>query len=297
MPSRQFRPLPKMATIPSRDLELSLLKDAENRYGAGSVLPGSAAKVPPLQMHCVGGIDEVGRGAIAGPLAVGVAVIDGSEGEPPAGLTDSKQLTPRRREAMFDELSAWPAAWAVGIASAEEIDQEGLTPALRLAAFRALESLGEQGFSPRLLLLDGSFDYLSAPTDLFADANADQSASSADQLAPAASPSSQAEITRAVTTVVKGDGKSVVIAAASVLAKVTRDRLMSDLSDPGYGWAKNKGYASAQHLQAIAQLGLDSSHRLSWHLQGVSSAALARAWRIRREKRVQPPLVFSTQKG
>ena len=96
---------------------------------------------------------------------------------------------------------------------------------------------------------------------------------------------------------VKGDGKSVVIAAASVLAKVTRDRLMSDLSDPGYGWAKNKGYASAQHLQAIAQLGLDSSHRLSWHLQGVTSASLARAWRVRREKRVQPPLVFSTQKG
>ena len=290
MPSRRFRPLPKMATIPSRDLELSLLKDAENRYGQGAVLPEPLASVPPLQMRCVGGIDEVGRGAIAGPLAVGVAVIDGAEGEPPAGLTDSKQLTPRLREAMFDELSAWPAAWAVGMASAEEIDQEGLTPALRLAAFRALEALGEQGFSPRLLLLDGSFDYLSAPTDLFAGANVDQSAS-------AVSASSQAEIPREVTTVVKGDGKSVVIAAASVLAKVTRDRLMSDLSDPGYGWAKNKGYASAQHLQAIAQLGLDSSHRLSWHLQGVSSAAFARAWRIRREKRVQPPLVFSTQKG
>ena len=248
-------------------------------------------------MRCVGGIDEVGRGAIAGPLAVGVAVIDGTEGEPPAGLTDSKQLTPRRREAMFDELSAWPAAWAVGMASAEEIDQEGLTPALRLAAFRALEALEKQGFSPRLLLLDGSFDYLSAPTDLFADANADQPASSVDQLASAASASSQTEIPREVTTVVKGDGKSVVIAAASVLAKVTRDRLMSDLSDPGYGWAKNKGYASAQHLQAIAQLGLDSSHRLSWHLQGVSSVTLARAWRVRREKRVQPPIVFSTQKG
>ena len=279
-----------MATLPSRDLELSLLKRAQDRYGASSFLPGSAAKVPSLQMRCVGGIDEVGRGAIAGPLAVGVAVIDGTEGEPPAGLTDSKQLTPRRREAMFDELSAWPAAWAVGMSSAEEIDKEGLTPALRIAAFRALKALGQQGFSPRLLLLDGSFDYLSAPTDLFADANADQSAS-------AVSASSQAEIPREVTTVVKGDGKSVVIAAASVLAKVTRDRLMSDLSDPGYGWAKNKGYASAQHLQAIAQLGLDSSHRLSWHLQGVTSASLARAWRVRREKRVQPPLVFSTQKG
>lgn len=279
-----------MATVPSRDLELSLLKAAGDRYGAGRTLSASADQVPANQMRCVGGIDEVGRGAIAGPLAVGVAVIDGTEGAPPAGLTDSKQLTPRRREAMFDELSAWPAAWAVGMASAEEIDQEGLTPALRLAAFRALEALGEQGFSPRLLLLDGSFDYLSAPTDLFAGANVDQSAS-------AVSASSQAEIPREVTTVVKGDGKSVVIAAASVLAKVTRDRLMSDLSDPGYGWAKNKGYASAQHLQAIAQLGLDSSHRLSWHLQGVSSAAFARAWRIRREKRVQPPLVFSTQKG
>lgn len=290
MPSRQFRPLPKMATIPSRDLELSLLKDAENRYGQGSVLPDPLASVSPLQMRCVGGIDEVGRGAIAGPLAVGIAVIDGTEGEPPAGLTDSKQLTPRRREAMFDELSAWPAAWAVGMASAEEIDQEGLTPALRLAAFRALEALGEQGFSPRLLLLDGSFDYLSAPTDLFADANADQSAS-------AVSASSQAEIPREVTTVVKGDGKSVVIAAASVLAKVTRDRLMSDLSDPGYGWAKNKGYASAQHLQAIAQMGLEIDHRLSWHLQGVSSASLAKAWRARRENRAQPPLVFSSQKG
>ncbi|WIK89585.1 ribonuclease HII [Varibaculum cambriense] len=241
-------------------------------------------------MRCVGGIDEVGRGAIAGPLAVGVAVIDGTEGAPPAGLTDSKQLTPRRREAMFDELSAWPAAWAVGMASAEEIDQEGLTPALRLAAFRALEALEEMGVSPRLLLLDGSFDYLSAPTDLFAAANADQ-------LAPAASTSSATEIPREVTTVVKGDGKSVVIAAASVLAKVTRDRLMSDLSDPGYGWAKNKGYASAQHLQAIAQMGLDSDHRLSWHLQGVSSANLAKAWRTRRENRAQPPLVFSSQKG
>ncbi len=290
MLSRRYRLLPKMATIPSRELELSLLKRTQDRYGAGSVLPVSAAKVPTLQMCCVGGIDEVGRGAIAGPLAVGVAVIDGTEGEPPAGLTDSKQLTPRRREAMFDELSAWPAAWAVGMASAEEIDKEGLTPALRIAAFRAFKVLGEQGFSPRLLLLDGSFDYLSAPTDLFADA-------SADQPAPATSASSQMQIPREVTTVVKGDGKSVVIAAASVLAKVTRDRLMSNLSDPGYGWAKNKGYASAQHLQAIAQLGLDSSHRLSWNLQGVSSASLARAWQVRREKRVQPPIVFSTQKG
>ena len=223
-----------MTTVPSRDLELSLLKDAGDRYGAGTALPASTSQVPAWQMCCVGGIDEVGRGAIAGPLAVGVAVIDGTEGAPPAGLTDSKQLTPRRREAMFD--------------------------------------------------------YLSAPTDLFAAASVDQSAS-------AASTSSPTEIPREVTTVVKGDGKSVVIAAASVLAKVTRDRLMSDLSDPGYGWAKNKGYASAQHLQAIAQMGLEIDHRLSWHLQGVSSASLAKAWRARRENRAQPPLVFSSQKG
>ena len=81
-----------MATVPSRDLELSLLKAAGDRYGAGGTLSASAAKLPATQMRCVGGIDEVGRGAIAGPLAVGVAVIDGTEGAPPAGLTDSKQL-------------------------------------------------------------------------------------------------------------------------------------------------------------------------------------------------------------
>lgn len=279
-----------MATVPSRELELSLLQRSQEIFGAEPAQQALSSPTSLSRLRCVAGIDEVGRGAIAGPLAVGIAVIDGSEGPPPAGLTDSKQLTPRRREEMFDELSAWPAAWVVGMASAEEIDKEGLTPALRLAAFRALEALGEKGFSPRLLLLDGSFDYLSAPTDLFATA-------SSGLPKPDPSASAQTEIAREVTTVVKGDGKSVVIAAASVLAKVTRDRLMSDLSDPGYGWAKNKGYASAQHLQAIAKMGLDSCHRLSWKLQGVSSAALAKAWQVRREKQAQPPKVFSSQKG
>lgn len=279
-----------MATVPTRELELALLERSRKLYSGVGNAKNTPTCAPASQLQCVAGIDEVGRGAIAGPLAVGVAVIAGSEGEPPSGLTDSKQLTARRRETMFDQLSAWPAAWAVGTASAEEIDREGLTPALRLAAFRALGTIEKIGFSPRLLLLDGSFDYLSAPTDLFA---------AADRRPPASSPAAplETEIPREVTTVVKGDGKSMVIAAASVLAKVTRDRLMSDLSDPGYGWAKNKGYASAQHLQAIAQMGLEIDHRLSWHLQGVSSASLAKAWRARRENRAQPPLVFSSQKG
>ncbi len=279
-----------MTTVPTRDLELSALERSRELYRSAGTAKNTPTCAPASRLQCVAGIDEVGRGAIAGPLAVGVAVIDGSEGEPPVGLTDSKQLTARRREAMFAELSTWPAAWAVGTASAEEIDREGLTPALRLAAFRALGTIEKIGFSPRLLLLDGSFDYLSAPADLFA---------ATERRPPASSPAAsfETEISREVTTVVKGDGKSMVIAAASVLAKVTRDRLMSDLPDLGYGWAKNKGYASAQHLQAIAKLGLDSYHRLSWNLQGVSSANLAKAWQIRREKRVQPPKVFSSQKG
>ena len=281
-----------MTTTPSRDLELSLLQRARKLFTPpnSGAIPTGENSTAATKLTCVAGIDEVGRGAIAGPLAVGIAIIDGTEGEPPAGLTDSKQLTARRREAMFDELAAWPAAWAVGTASPEEIDWEGLTPALRLAAYRALETIETIGFSPRLLLLDGSFDYLSAPADLFATCEAPLPESTPDT-------SSRKEIPREVTTLVKGDGKSVVIAAASVLAKVTRDRLMSGLPDPGYGWAANKGYASAQHTQAIHQLGLDSLHRLSWHLQGVPAAEFSRAWRARREKRAQPPIVFSSQRG
>lgn len=292
MLSQRFRLLPKMTTIPSRDLELSLLSRAKKLFTSPDYSAISAGEdgTSASKLTCVAGIDEVGRGAIAGPLAVGVAVIDGTEQASPAGLTDSKQLTAKRREAMFDELAAWPAAWAVGTASSEEIDREGLTPALRLAAFRALEAIERTGFSPRLLLLDGSFDYLTAPADLFA---------SCEPSSPAAvsAASSEKEISREVTTLVKGDGKSVVIAAASVLAKVTRDRLMSGLPDPGYGWAANKGYASAQHTQAIRQLGLDSLHRLSWHLQGVPAAEFSRAWRARRTSATQVPKVFSSLRG
>lgn len=281
-----------MTTTPSRDLELSQLHRARKLFTPpnSGAIPTGENSTAATKLTCVAGIDEVGRGAIAGPLAVGIAVIDGTEGEPPAGLTDSKQLTARRREAMFDELAAWPAAWAVGTASPEEIDREGLTSALRLAAYRALETIETIGFSPRLLLLDGSFDYLSAPADLFAVCEAPLPESTPDT-------SSIKENPREVTTLVKGDGKSVVIAAASVLAKVTRDRLMSGLPDPGYGWAKNKGYASVQHLQAISHLGLDSLHRLSWHLQGVPASEFTRAWHNRREKRAQPPIVFSSQRG
>ncbi|WP_122820878.1 ribonuclease HII [Varibaculum vaginae] len=281
-----------MTTTPSRELELSLLKRAEKLFTSPNNTAISAGEdgTSAAKLTCVAGIDEVGRGAIAGPLAVGVAVIDGTEGAPPVGLTDSKQLTARRREAMFDELAAWPAAWAVGTATPAEIDCEGLTPALRLAAFRALNVIETIGFSPRLLLLDGSFDYLTAPADVFS-----LTQSSLPEWVPDAS--SGQENSREVTTLIKGDGKSVVIAAASVLAKVTRDRLMSGLPDPGYGWAKNKGYASAQHMQAISRLGLDSLHRLSWHLQGVPETDFTRAWGMRRARGTQAPTVFSSLRG
>ena len=121
-----------MATVPTRDLELSLLERARALFKPLTANPTSTQETENLAPTriCIAGIDEVGRGAIAGPLAVGIAVIDGGEGEPPAGLTDSKQLTAKRREAMFEELAAWPAAWAVGTATATEIDKEGLTPGI-----------------------------------------------------------------------------------------------------------------------------------------------------------------------
>ncbi|MBC7517402.1 MAG: ribonuclease HII [Microbacteriaceae bacterium] len=186
------------------------------------------------------GCDEVGRGAIAGPVAVGVALIDSASGEFPPGLRDSKLLSEKRREILSPLATVWARFTAVGLASAAEVDSLGLSAALGLAGKRALIHLHDAGapVGQSIVLLDGSFDWLT----------------------PALSSPLQ------VHTRVKADRDCASVAAASVIAKVHRDRLMidADAAVPGYGWASNKGYGSAGHFTAITELGATDWHRRTW---------------------------------
>lgn len=193
------------------------------------------------------GCDEVGRGAIAGPVAVGVFAVVPGDGGMPVGLRDSKLLTERRREAIVGAVEGWGVARAVGLASAQEIDRIGIVAALGVAAHRALveiaPSLAVAG-AP-VVLLDGSHDWL----------------------APVLRERPLPGVPRVgVATRVKADRDCGSVAAASVLAKVRRDRLMieADARTPGYGWSGNKGYGAAAHFAAIAQQGATDLHRRTW---------------------------------
>ena len=186
------------------------------------------------------GCDEVGRGAIAGPVAVGMAVIEQAHIQVPAGLRDSKMLSEKRREELAPVATAWVLHSAVGLASAEEVDTIGIIPSLGLAGKRALAAL--HGCGARILdsvvLLDGSHDWLT--------------------------PALTTKLP--VVTRVKADRDCGSVAAASVIAKVHRDRLMieADATTPAYGWIGNKGYGSAEHYTAIEAHGPSALHRLSW---------------------------------
>lgn len=198
------------------------------------------------------GIDEVGRGALAGPVSVGLVAVARCDAWPD-GLADSKQLTARAREALIAPLSSFGVGRAVGHASAAEIDQVGIIGALRLAGLRGLQSLVSDGIVADAILLDGTHDWLtSPPADLFADAVVDH------------------EVTPPVTMVVKGDGLCASIAAASVIAKVERDAVMraAHAEHPHFGWDGNKGYGAAAHLDAIREHGPNEWHRVSWKLPG-----------------------------
>jgi ribonuclease HII len=186
------------------------------------------------------GCDEVGRGAIAGPVAVGLAVVDRGVGTHPMGLRDSKMLAERRREELAPLAAGWALFTAVGLATADEVDRIGIIAALGLAGKRALTTLHGLGASIResVILLDGSHDWLTPAL---------------------ASP-------LLVHTRVKADQDCSSVAAASVVAKVHRDRLMieADAVTPGYGWTGNKGYGSAAHYEAIGRLGPSALHRRTW---------------------------------
>lgn len=185
------------------------------------------------------GIDEVGRGAMAGPVLVGVCALRPGVTEFPSGLRDSKLVSEKKRIALFPEVQQW-APTAVGEASAAEIDELGITACLGLAARRALISLHEAGVpvGEATVLLDGAHDWLN--------------------------PALSSKLP--VTTRVKADQDCAVVSAASIVAKVTRDELMVslDAQHPEYGWASNKGYGAAVHMEAIKTIGLTPYHRASW---------------------------------
>lgn len=199
----------------------------------------------------VAGIDEVGRGAWAGPLSVGVAVVrPGSTMRSlPTWLRDSKLLAEDRRESIFDEVAAWCAAWAVGHAAPTECDRWGMTAALRLAAYRALAELPVR---PEAALVDGPYDLLGPPPSA--------------RDGGGALPLPEVETPGTVVPVVGGDASCASVAAASVLAKVVRDRQMRAAARhfPAYDFEQNKGYPSPVHQTALRGYGLSAIHRRSW---------------------------------
>lgn len=207
----------------------------------------------------VAGMDEVGRGALAGPVSVGVVVVDAATRTAPQGLTDSKLLTPAARVAMVPQLQRWGVAWAVGHAGPAEIDAHGIVAALRLAGRRALAQVRRTCGDVDVVLLDGSHDWLSrGDVDLF-------EAAALDPLGPEAPEPG-------VRTLVKADLQCSSVAAASVLAKVERDGLLVRLARqyPAFAWDQNKGYSAPAHLDALRRLGPTPQHRRSWNLRALA---------------------------
>ena len=174
------------------------------------------------------GVDEVGRGAWAGPLTVGAAVLP--QDKRVNRVRDSKMLTEVERERLFDRIAGWCTTWAVGHASQQECDLLGMSEAQRLAARRAIEGLG---VLPDQVLIDGKWDFVGGGN---------------------------------TRRIVKGDASCLSIAAASILAKVSRDRLMREEAEhfPGYDFELNKGYPCPRHKAALKAWGPTSIHRRSW---------------------------------
>jgi ribonuclease HII len=176
------------------------------------------------------GIDEVGRGAWAGPLMVGAAILPREKRV--NGVRDSKMLSEANRERLFDRIAEWCDAWAVGAASQEECDDLGMAEAQRVAARRAVEALG---VVPDAAVVDGKWDFLG-------------------------------DCVPHVEMRVKADRYCLSVAAASILAKVTRDRIMRDLSTsyPHWSFDTNKGYPCPVHKTALQGYGPSAIHRRTW---------------------------------
>ena len=204
--------------------------------------------------HVVAGCDEVGRGSLAGPVSVGVVIIHAATATELPGVKDSKLLRVPVRQALVPAIVDWAAASAVGHAGANEIDSVGLVGALRLAGQRAMAQAAAT-LIPDFVILDGNQDWLSEPVqgdlDVFA----------------ASGPQASAAPWR-IQTRIKADLTCLSVAAASVLAKVERDGIMSGLAEqfPAFGWESNMGYGTAAHRAAIVEFGPTDYHRKSWRL-------------------------------
>jgi ribonuclease HII len=200
------------------------------------------------------GVDEVGRGALAGPVSVGIAVVDLQTQKPLSGVRDSKLLNAAERERLEPLVRSWSVASAVGHATAQEIDAVGIIAALRLAGTRAWLEILAAGVTPDVVLLDGSHNWLSPASQL---SLFDETASDPGCEAP-------------VHTRVKADLQCLSVAAASVIAKVERDQRMRELhcEYPDFGWDVNKGYATSLHRDVLRAAGPTPYHRVSWRLLG-----------------------------
>jgi len=176
----------------------------------------------------VAGLDEVGRGCLAGPVVVAAVVLE--TGRAAAGIDDSKRLSPARRERLLRAILRDAVAWGIGAAGAEEVDSINVLNATRLAMGRAVDALP---FRPDHLLIDA----LELP-----------------------------DVPIPQTPLIGGDGISVSIAAASIVAEVVRARVMGwyDRIYPGYGFAAHKGYGTEAHFRAVRQLGVTAIHRRSF---------------------------------
>lgn len=185
----------------------------------------------------VAGLDEAGRGALAGPVCVGAVILPSdfpSLLQTLSGVRDSKQLTPRRRDQLAPRIKQVSLTWGIGFASAAEIDELGIVPATRLAASRAIEAMP---IFPDFLLTDFRLEL--------------------------------PELDLPQAALVRGDQRSLSIAAASILAKTARDELMVglDAQYPPYGFARHKGYGSLAHRKAIGEFGFSPVHRKTFHIK------------------------------
>ena len=210
--------------MPRKKFDLSLLPEAPNLEFEQALWDAGAA--------AVAGIDEAGRGALAGPVAAGVVVLPNSVDIQMklVGVRDSKQISQKKREELLEVIRQEAVSCQVGFGWPDEIDRLGIVSATRLAAVRALEKIKQ---TPEHLLIDA----ISIP---------------------------EAEIP--ATSLIKGDQRVLSIAAASIAAKVTRDEYMRkmDAQYPGYGFAAHKGYGTLKHRQAIETLGPSEIHRMSF---------------------------------